>query len=236
MSQFNLHSTKVLLKSKGWQLSNKAITNIYMALGGVAKYLISLNNDLTPSQAIQELCFSKDALLKDEYKTLFHSLFRDASTHYSIMNVLSRRWQGLTREEVANKTGLSRGYITIALEELVASGFISKRPFFNQKTKGMLFIATDLFSYFHHKWMAQTRIIDWTQEAFTQSYKSWSGYAFEKICHMHENQIKKALGINGIPVSSHYWSFRPQGKDEKGAQIDLLLKHENRSNNVELIE
>ncbi|MCG8609548.1 MAG: ATP-binding protein, partial [Pseudomonadales bacterium] len=84
MDQFNLKSTKVLLEANGWNLSKKSITDIYIAFGGVAKYLVSLNSQLTQVQAIHELCFSKNALLKDEYQTLFHSLFKDAKAHYAI--------------------------------------------------------------------------------------------------------------------------------------------------------
>ena len=51
----------------------------------------------------------------------------------------------------------------------------------------------------------------------------------------HIYQIKKALGINGVPTSAHYWSYRPLDLAEKGAQIDLLLSHDN-SRNIDIIE
>ncbi len=236
MEQFNLKSTKVLLEANGWNLSNRSITDIYMALGGVAKYLISLNSQLTPVQAIQELCFSKSALLKDEYQTLFHSLFKDAKAHYAIMNLLANRWQGLTQEELSRKTGLSRAYITRALDELSASGFIQMKPLFGNKKREALYVGADMFSYFHHKWIAAPSIKDWSKTAFTQSYQSWSGFAFEKICHLHVDQIKRALGINGIATSTHYWSTAADDQSNQGTQIDLLIKHENGSRDIELVE
>ncbi len=236
MDQFNLHSTRALLKAYGWQLSNRSITDIYMAVGGVAKYLVSLDSQKTPVQAINALCFSKDGLLKTEYQTLFHSLFKEAKTHYAIMGVLAKRWEGLTQEEIVKRSGISRTRISETLNELIASGFISVKPLFGNKKRNALYIGTDLFCYFHHKWISDTSIKDWTQLAYTQSSRSWAGFAFEKICHLHIDQIKIALGISGVPTSTHYWSYQPQNDSEKGVQIDLLLMHENGSRDIELVE
>ena len=62
----------------------------------------------------------------------------------------------------------------------------------------------------------------WQQLSQTQSFKSWSGYAFENICLKHIPQIKKALGISGIYSLSA--SFYKKGTaDTKGTQIDLLI-------------
>ena len=56
----------------------------------------------------------------------------------------------------------------------------------------------------------------------TSSYKAWSGYAFENICTMHIEQIKKALGISGVFSKTLAWKFA--GNDElPGAQIDLII-------------
>lgn len=236
MEQFNLHATRELLVANGWSLSNKSITDIYTAVGGVAKYLISLNPGLTPSQAIQELCFSKNALLKTEYKDLFHSLFKNATTHYAIMDVLASRWQGLSQTEIMKKAKISRGAVSSALEELIASGFVEERPFFGKQKRNGMYVASDMFCYFHKKWMSGTIPKDWGEISTNQTYRSWAGFAFEKICHLHVNQIKQALGISGVPTSTHYWSYKPENSDERGVQIDLLIKHENRSRDIELVE
>lgn len=47
----------------------------------------------------------------------------------------------------------------------------------------------------------------------------------------------KALGINGVPTSAHYWSYAPGtgSDDETGAQIDLVLSHDN-SRDIDIIE
>ena len=56
----------------------------------------------------------------------------------------------------------------------------------------------------------------------SQSYKVWSGYAFENICLQHINQIKKALGIQGI-YSENYAFYQHKTDEKIGAQIDLII-------------
>jgi len=238
MRQFNLHDTQRFLSSNGCKhYSIKSITDIYMALGGVAKYLQSVDCSLTPSQAIQEICFKQDGLLVDEYNELYTSLFNKAQIHLSIMNILSQRWSGLTAVSIASLTDSSETIVHRALSELVASGFVSESEKFGNKKKDKLYAATDFFSYFYNRWMSGSKkVTNWEISASSHDFSIWSGYAFEKLCHSHIYQIKKALGINGVPTTSHYWSYNAKDKSEKGAQIDLLLYHDNNSRNVDIIE
>jgi DNA-binding PadR family transcriptional regulator len=238
MEQFYLYDTKRFLNAQGCYLyNNKAIANIYMALGGVAKYLKELDKTLTHQQAIHDICFSKHALLKDEYEELYQSLFRQPQHHYDIMTVLTNRWSGLTKSVLAATLKVSNGHITKTLEDLISSGFIAEYTKFGNISRENIYFATDFFSYFHSRWMVgKNKSTDWNQSSSTQEYAIWLGYAFEKLCHSHVTQIKLALSIGGIPTSSHYWSYGAQNKHEKGAQIDLLLCHDNRSRNIEIIE
>ncbi|WP_379022775.1 hypothetical protein [Parapedobacter deserti] len=50
------------------------------------------------------------------------------------------------------------------------------------------------------------------------SWRAWSGYAFENLCLLHVQPIKKALGISGVYAEVSSWQSR-----EHGAQIDLLI-------------
>ena len=57
----------------------------------------------------------------------------------------------------------------------------------------------------------------------TQSIVSWRGFAFEEICLLHTDQIKQALGIQGVSSRQSSWTL--QGDDNKdGTQIDLLIE------------
>ncbi len=63
------------------------------------------------------------------------------------------------------------------------------------------------------------------------SWKSWSGIAFEGICLKHTPQLKKALGIEGVHTETSTWRYTP-GKEENGAQIDLLIDRQDACINV----
>ena len=67
----------------------------------------------------------------------------------------------------------------------------------------------------------------------SQSYKSWAGYTFENVCMSHVLQIKKALGISGIPTATSSFIAKPKDGME-GAQIDLLI--ERSDNTIHLCE
>jgi uncharacterized protein len=58
----------------------------------------------------------------------------------------------------------------------------------------------------------------WLSRLDSPAWRAWSGLAFENICFMHLENIKKALGIGGVYTEISAWS-----NSEKGAQIDLLI-------------
>jgi AAA+ ATPase superfamily predicted ATPase len=231
---FDLYGVKQMLQAKGCRYSDRAIVDTYIALGGVAKYIEALDCHFPPNKSIDSLCFREDGLLKYEYEELFSSLFRDSKTHYEIMNQLTSKWTGFTQRELSIVTKISSVYLKVALQELVASGFVSMTKKFNQQKRDILYRATDSFSYFYHKWIKDSRYSSWESVITTPSYKSWSGFAFENICHLHIEQIKKVLGISGVPTQTHYWNYR--AKKEQGTQIDMLIEHTNGSKNIDIVE
>ena len=63
----------------------------------------------------------------------------------------------------------------------------------------------------------------WSAQLGTPAYNTWTGLAFERVCLWHVPQIKQALGIAGVLSQVYSWTYRPAKKEEKGAQIDLLI-------------
>jgi len=201
----------------------------------VAKYIKNLSCKKTLSENINALCFQDTGLMRYEYEELFSSLFNNSKTHYAIMNKLSSKWSGWTQKELAISIKISSGSIKKPLEELHTSGFISQTTKFGNLKRETIYRATDCFSYFHKKWIkGSVENSDWNQISTTQSFKAWSGFAFENICHMHIKQIKNVLGIGAVPTQTHYWSYRVEGK--VGTQIDMLIEHTNGSKNIDIIE
>ena len=91
----------------------------YMALGGIPYYWSHLEKGRSIDQYIDYLFFRKGALLKDEFSYLFRSLFAKPEPYMSIIQALSQKKKGLTRNELLKATGLksSQG-TTRKLEEL----------------------------------------------------------------------------------------------------------------------
>ena len=235
MQPFKLLHAKQMIEAKGCRFNLKTITELYMTFGGVAKYLENLDCTLTKNQNIHNQCFAINGLLKNEYEDLYESLFTNAKDHYKVMNLLSSKWSGFTQKELQEKTKINLAILSKVLEQLEVSGFIQSVPLFGNEKRLKIYRAIDCFSYFHNKWIKTEKLKEWDRAPSSQSYKSWQGFAFENICHIHINEIKQRLGISGIETNTHYW--RSLGSDgESGAQIDMLIEHKNGSKDIEIVE
>ena len=235
LKAFNLKETKLFLQSQGHKgLSNKTIVDYFMVLGGVAHYLKLLNPKKSFVQNIQQLFFTQNSILRTEYNHLFESLFKNHKTHELIVKYLSSSWRGFSLSQLGSKKDLKIGAVLSgALKELEESGFLVKRFKYGQHKRDSLYSLCDPFIYFFTKWVKGTAMIDLLQNQFyfqkvfkSQSYKIWSGFAFENICHSHILEIKYALSIGGVVTSSHYWSKTIKDKEKNGTQIDILLKRD----------
>jgi hypothetical protein len=131
----------------------------------------------------------------------------------------------MTRAELAAATKMAESPLSKTLEELVECDFITHfQPFINKK-KTAIFKLTDLYSLFYLKFIQHNKGAGskiWEQLGQQNTYKSWSGYAFENICMMHTDQIKAALGISGVFTKHSAWKFK--GNDSlPGAQVDMVI-------------
>jgi len=226
LKPFNLPETESFLQSKQIFLDRYQILQLYMAMGGIPHYLNEVEVGLSATQNIDQICFSDAGILQDEFSRLYPALFENSDNHIEIIRALAKKNAGLTRQELLNKTSFSDGGgFSKIIEELIASGFISKYYPFGRTKKKLLYRLTDEYSlfylYFIEKKVHEEDNI-WHKLSQTQIWKTWSGYAFENICLKHIPQIKKQIGIAGIYSESA--AFYKQGtKKEEGAQIDLII-------------
>ncbi len=226
LKPFNLPETELFLKSRGIVLDRYQILQLYMVMGGIPHYLSEIEVGLSATQNIDEICFTDNRLLYDEFSRLYPALFENSDNHILIIRALAQKNNGLTRQEIIKQTKLSDGGgLSKVLEELVASGFISKYYPFNAKKRKLIYRLTDEYSlfylYFIENKMHEEEHI-WQKLSQTQSWKSWSGYAFKSICLKHIPQIKKQIGISGIYSESSTF-YKKATKTEAGAQIDLVI-------------
>lgn len=222
---FTLRETEQFLQARKINIDRYQILQLYMVIGGIPHYLKEVRKGESATQAIDRICFSKDGLLAGEFKNLYHSLFDDAARHLAIVKALAGNQAGMTRTELITKTNLtSGGTVTGVLDQLIESGFVTDWVPYDKKSKDTIYKLADEFTHFYLKFMAANRSSGkgvWQSLASGPSWRSWSGVAFERVCLKHLDQLKKELGIGGIPTEATAWRYLPA--DGKGAQIDLLL-------------
>ena len=223
---FTLKETSEYLKANNVNLNHYQITEIYMAMGGIPQYLKEVQAGKSAAQNIDRICFTKDGALQDEFRNLYHSLFEEADKHIDIVRALAGKPSGLTRKEIITSCKLPDGGSTTQLiEELTESGFITSYVPFEKTVRDSIYKLSDEFSRFHLKFIENSRATGngtWIKLSSSPSWRSWSGTAFESVCLKHTNEIKKALGISGVYTEESAWRYVP-GKDQPGAQIDLLI-------------
>ncbi len=239
LQPFSLLETERFLQTKKIYLERKQLIEIYMATGGIPKYLNHIEKGLSSSQIIQSLCFAKSGFLSTEYKGLFESLFDNSRRHSTIIEILGKHRQGLTLKQIAEATSLSLGgRITDTLNELESSGFIQSIPFYGKKKQESQYRLIDEYCLFYLTWIRpaifqKNQPINeqyWLNQHRSPQFLSWCGYAFENICFKHINQIVEDLKISIIAKTASYWNYKQKKSAEiQGAEIDLIIERTDKS-------
>ncbi len=223
---FTLKETETYLMSRNINPGRYQILQIYMSIGGIPEYLKNIQKGESATQIIEKICFAKDGILTGEFKTLYQSLFDNSNIHIKIVEKLSSVISGMTRKEIIQACGLtSGGRATEMLIELEESGFIRSASPYDRNKKDLIYFLSDEYSLFYLKFIAGKKFSgkdNWIRISTGNSYKVWSGMAFEAVCLKHTDQIRKALGIDGVQTKQSAWRHVP-GKGKDGAQIDLVI-------------
>jgi len=195
----------------------------YMILGGIPYYLSLMNPRMSLAENIDSLFFSESPLLENEYAVLYHSLFKSADTHTKIVEALSTKAIGLTRNEIGKYAKLQNGGgLTRALSELELSGFIRKYSSFPRKERGAVYQLTDPYTLFHFNFIKGNNDPHfWQKYSITPGHAAWTGYAFEMVCLLHTEQIKERIGAKN--VLANVWAWKST-RHKPGAQIDLVIE------------
>ena len=235
LAPFNLAETEAYLKNRRLNFTRYQIVELYMAMGGVPHYLKEIKGGKSAIQNIDDICFSKTGLLRQEFLKLYPALFRRPDNHIAIIRALASKRQGMSRNEIIKAAKTPHGGATSkTLEELEQSGFVSFYYPFGKKKKEKLYRLSDEYSLFYLHFMEDKTNEGqgtWQYLSQRQAYKTWSGYAYEGVCLKHIPQIKKALGISGVYSKSASF-FKKGTQEEKGAQIDLLIDRNDQVINI----
>ena len=230
---FNLGECEEYFQKNNIVLNRHQMVECYMIFGGIPYYLSLMKKQFSLAQNVDNMCFAENGMLRDEFENLYASLFRNHENHVKIVEALSKKAKGMTREEMIEETQLPNGGgLTKTLVELELCGFIRKYKAFGKKKRESLFQLTDFFTLFYFNFMNDNKFNDehyWTNFIENARHRAWSGYAFEQVCLAHLPQIKRKLGISGVLTNTASWRSSETGN---GAQIDLLIERNDKLINL----
>lgn len=235
LSPFTLDECEQFYNNKGIRMSRYDIVQSNMILGGIPYYMGYFNKKNSLAQNVDDLFFSAQPKLRNEFDRLFASAFSNPEDMKRVVSVLSKRHGGFTRMEIMEKAGFQKGgKLTDVLNALIASDFISKYVPYGLGKKDVHYKLIDPFCLFYLKFVQDNDVLDthfWMNNHSSQKIVSWRGLAFEDVCFRHISQIKKALGIGGVITSQSSWILR--GTDETvGTQIDMLIQRKDNVMNM----
>lgn len=238
LEPFTLNETEQFLKSKGINWSRYDITECYMVMGGIPYYLQQIDESKSYLENIDDIFFRKNCKLKDEFQHLYNTLFSNSEYYIRIVELLSTKNIGLTREELVRLGKFqNNGYLTDALHNLETSRFIRAYNYFGKKKKNITYQLSDFYTMFYFRFLKQQYGRDehfWSHSIDLPQRRAWAGYTFEQVCYWHVPQIKDALKIGGILSEESAW-FEHKADDSvtnRGAQIDMIIARRDRIINL----
>ena len=231
LAPFTLGETEAYLKANGIRWSRYQILETYMVMGGIPYYLEMLKPKLTFDQNVDNLFFAPQAPLRMEYDFLFRSLFNNAQAYRQVVELLAKRSQGMTRQQIKEELGTGDGgALTVVLANLVRCDFLRKYAAYGKSERNAVYQLSDLFSLFYLRFVAGDNGQDqhfWSNMRENPVRVAWRGYAFEQVCLHHIPQIKEAIGVKAVLSNMCSWSCPAftdrDGNEWRGTQIDLLI-------------
>ena len=221
LGPMSLKECEELLISKDIIISKHQIVEYYMVFGGVPYYYSLIDKRLSLAQNVENLFFSNNGTLNNEFSFLFDSLFKKSNVHINIIKILSKNKNGYTRQELSKQLpDVSAGTLNRSLQELIECDFIRKYSNFTMKAKSATYQIIDPMLLFYLEFVEGGQQKEWLSFVGSNKYNSWCGNAFEIVCLLHINEIKQLLGISGIYTEEFSWKSKQKNN---GAQVDLLI-------------
>lgn len=232
LQQFSLSECEELAHYHKLPLTRNMILEGYMIMGGVPYYWTKLEPTKSMGQNINDLFFKEVGELHNEFDFIYASMFKSPEKYVKVVEALSGKKSGLTRDEIITKGKLdSSGQLSRILEDLIECGFVRKYCHFDKRLRDAIYQLVDCYTLFYYQFVRMAHGTDeeyWMRTMQTPAYNTWCGLAFERVCLLHTHQIKVALGISGIMANLFSWHVK-KNDEHQGVQIDLLI---DRADNV----
>ncbi len=237
LKPFTLKETKQYLLANNIFYSDYDIAQLYMIMGGIPYYLSFLSKEFSLGENIDNLFFNRFGSLAHEFDNLYRTMFSNNEQYIKIVEELSKKRMGMTRDELSKATKIANnGNFSKMLNNLYESDFIDiSLSYADRKIK--MYRLVDFYTFFYFKFLKDNYGKEehfWSKSYDSPTRRSYLGFSFELLCYTHLNQIKKAIGIDDVLTNAFSWSMKPTSKEDKGAQIDLVLDRKDKS--IDIIE
>ncbi len=234
LSQLPLNDCQKFWGKKSGNISAMEKLKILSVTGGVPRYLEELDPNLSAEDNIKNMCFTKGALLVDEFNHIFSNIFLTNSDSYrKIVEILSeggKEYSEICR--LLNKD--NSGRISDYLEELQLAGFINRDYTWHintgQDAKLSKFRLSDNYLRFFLKYIDKYKTkIERNAFAFKSllalpGWLSIISLQFENLVLNNRTFIWNQLGIKPEDILSENPFFQRPTKRQVGCQIDYLIQ------------
>ncbi|MDR0830130.1 MAG: AAA family ATPase [Prevotellaceae bacterium] len=233
LKPFTLLQCEEYFERRKIQFNRYQIAECYMVMGGIPFYLSKIERGISAAQNIDNLFFSENADLKNEFHNLYASLFKESDDYVKIVAALSAKAKGLSRDEIVKAAKIkSGGGLTKILKNLEYCGFIRAYSALGKQKRDVTYQLVDFYTLFYLKFVAANKYNDahfWTNSLDTPLRNAWAGYAFEMLALLHINEIKQAMSIAGIQSGVAAWRSE---NSSPAAQIDLVINRKDGITNI----
>lgn len=219
---FDLATTEKYIRSRRGKWDRLSILQMYSTIGGIPYYLSLLDLNLSVAENVDLMFFADNAKLKEEYRALYRSMYKEPEDYMAIIEVLATKQEGMTRTEMIEALKVAdNGHFGDKLEDLVSCDFLR---LYNNGTRqnGGIYQLMDFYTMFYHRF-GKRRTTDehlWRNMLNDPKQNTFYGLAFEKVGMFHFRQITRALGVSGIHTEFYSWRSK---ESAPRVQIDMVI-------------
>jgi len=233
VGELTLKDAVMLLSMRGTRLSVREKLDFLAVTGGVPKYLLEIQPQMSVEENVRRMCFEPNGLLFREFDETFSSVFgRRARTRGETLRHLASGPLSAAELAAAEKRTPS-GRETRILEDLRYAGFVAKdsgvNPETDQPFREVRYRIRDSYTRFFLKYVEPRRTaIEQGLYSFAglEQLPDWQGILglqFETLVLNHVQEILPRLGLDHSLILSASPYVR-RGEKGEGVQIDLLIQ------------
>ena len=174
LAPFSLGETEEFLQNNHIVFNRHQTVECYMMLGGTPYYLNMLKPHLSLAQNINKLFFEENGELRREFDFLFRSLFKDSRNYRKVVEILSQKAKGLTRQDIIRECKIpDNGGLSEVLDDLCNCDFIRRYYPINKKQRAWCGYAFEQVCLHHIRQIKRALGIEGVQASIC----SWSAPA-----------------------------------------------------------